>query len=186
MITTGIVLSFEAVLYVRVVVPSLTEDTVLLPTPPKKPMPDTEIVTGLPLEPEVALSPLTVGAGVVTVNLSADTVAVVPPRAVTVISYVPRPSPEGMITPVMVLSLEAPLFESERVPSFTDDTVLLPIPPKKPVPFMLMVTGLMLEPVLVLSDVTAGAGVVTVNLSANTVALVPPKAATVMSYVPGV
>ena len=45
----------------------------------------------------------------------------------------------------------------------TDVTVFVVIPPKKPVPFTLIVTGLRFEPEETLKLLTEGAGVVTVN-----------------------
>lgn len=125
-------LSFETPLYANVVVPSITADTVLLPTPPKNPLPDTVIVTLEVFAPLFALRAVTVGAGVVTVYLSAEVVALMPPGVVTVTSYVPRPSPAGIITPGIVLSLDAGLKGRLPVPSFTAETTLLPAPPKKP------------------------------------------------------
>ena len=86
-----------------------------------------------------------------------------------------------MTTPVIALSLEAPPVESVRPPSLTEDTVLLPIPPKKPVPDTVIVKGTRFESVLALRLFTVGAGVVTVNLSPDTIAVVPPSAATVIS-----
>ena len=86
-----------------------------------------------------------------------------PPRAATVMSYEPIVSPAGMITPGIALSLEAAPAVSIKVPSFTEVTVLLPTPPKKPVPFTLTVTGARLEPVETLRLLTAGAEVVTAN-----------------------
>ena len=186
MITPVMVLSLEAGLFTSVRVPSFTDETVLLPIPPKKPVPETTIVTGEIFEPVFVLSAVNVGAGVVTVNLSADTVALVPPKAATVISYVQGYWPEGITTPVIVLSLDAPPFERVILPSFTEVTVFAPIPPKKPVPDTVIVKDTRFEPALALKLVTAGAGVVTTYLSAKTVALVPPRAVTVMSYVPGI
>ena len=81
----------------------------LLPTPPKNPLPDTVIVTLEVFAPLFALRAVTVGAGVFTVYLSADEVALVPPGVVTVTSYVPSPKPAGIITPNIVLSFEAAL-----------------------------------------------------------------------------
>ena len=72
-----------------------------------------------------------------------------------------------MTTPGSVLSFVAGLYDTESVPSFTDETVLLPRPPKKPVPLTLIVTGARLEPVDTLKLLTVGTGVVTVNWSAK-------------------
>ena len=59
--------------------------------------------------------------------------------------------------------------------------MLLPSPPKKPVPAMVTVTGLRFVPVLGVTLPITGAGVVTVYLSAEVVTLVPPRAVTVIS-----
>ena len=160
-----------------VVVFSFTEVTVLLPTPPKKPEPPTVMVTGLELNPALTLRLFTVGNGAFTVNLSAATVTLIPPRAATAMSYVPGYTPEGIITPVIVLSFgTAYPAASGSVPSFTNVTVLLPTPPKKPEPPTLMVTGFVLNPEITLKLLTTGAAVVTVYISAIKVALVPPAA----------
>ena len=148
---------------VNTVLPSLTAVTVPVPIPPKNPVPVMFIVTVERFEPVLVLSVDTVGAGVVTVNLSADEVTLVPPRAATVISYVPIPSPAGITTPPIALSFDAGLYASVTVPSLTPETILLPTPPKKPDPVTLIVTGARFDPVFVLSVDTIGAGVVRIN-----------------------
>ena len=138
--------------------------TVLLPDPPKKPVPDTVIVIFPVFEPVFVLRAVTVGAGVVTEYLSADEVALVPPGVVTVTSYVPSPSPAGIITPGITLSLDAALNVRLPVPSFTDETTLLPTPPKKPEPKTVIVLGLRFDPVPALNPETTGARAVTVYI----------------------
>ena len=67
-------------------VPSFTEETVLLFTPPKNPLPVMLRVVAVKLLPEATLSALITGAGGKTAYLSAGTVVLVPPNAVTVMS----------------------------------------------------------------------------------------------------
>ena len=59
--------------------------------------------------------------------------------------------------------------------------MLLPIPPQKPVPNTLIVTGVKFDPMFGLRLLTAGKAVVTMYLSETDVELVPPAAITVMS-----
>ena len=128
---------------------------------------------------------LMVGAAtvVVTVNLSLDEVALIPPEVVTVISNVPIESPDGMTAPVIVLSFEAVYTVSVVVPRFMAETTLLLPPPKNPEPAMFSVVETRFEPLFVLILLTTGTGVseVTVYLSADEVALVPPRAVIVTS-----
>ena len=100
-------LSFAAEYPARTLVPSFTVETVLLPSPPKKPAPAMVTVTGLRFVPLLGVTLLMDGAGVVTVYLSAETVTLVPPSAVTVISYVPIGVPAGITTPSILLSFIA-------------------------------------------------------------------------------
>ena len=80
--------------------------------------------------------------------------------------------PGGIITPGRAVSLEAGLNTRLFVPSFTEETVLLPIPPKKPTPFTVKVT--VPEPIEELRAVKTGRGVVTEYLSETEVGLDPP------------
>ena len=50
-------------------VPNITAEIVLLPTPPKKPEPETVIVAGVRFDPVFALNPETTGARAVTVYI---------------------------------------------------------------------------------------------------------------------
>ena len=86
--------------------------------------------------------------------------------------------PDCMITPDIVLSSRAALKDRPSVPILTADTVLLPAPPKNPVPEISIVTDKLFILVLRLRLLTVGAGVVTVNLSVDEVILVPPSAVT--------
>ena len=77
------------------------------PVLPRKPVPAMVTVTGLRFVPLLGVTLLMDGAGVVTVYLSAETVTLVPPSAVTVISYVPIGVPAGITTPSILLSFIA-------------------------------------------------------------------------------
>ena len=105
----------------------------------------------------------------------------VPPRAVTVISYVPGLNPAEITAPVMELSFTTAEIASVLVPNLTEVTVLLPTPPKNPVPEIFIVAAVPFPPVFVLKLVTVGAGVVTAYLFDDEVTLVPPRAVTVIS-----
>ena len=82
-ITTPVKLVVLVAVYVVIgVVPSTTAETVLVDCPPKKPVPVTATVAGVRLLPVFATIFVTVGAGVVTTNVTVD-VEFVPPAAVT-------------------------------------------------------------------------------------------------------
>ena len=122
---------------------------------------------------------VTVGAGVVTMNLPAD-VVFVPPAAVTLRSYVPTAIPEGTTSPVMEVALATVYVVIGVVPKTTADTVLAEEPPKKPAPVTATVVGVKLLPVPAVMVATVGAEVVTMNLPAEVV-FVPPAAVTLRS-----
>ena len=106
----------------------------------------------------------------------------VPPGVVTLTSYTPIVTPDGITAPVIKISLttvypvrgvEAPSL------SLTAVTLFEPTPPKKPLPVILTVVEDKLDPIDGLTNVTVGTGIelVTVN-SIVLVLLVPPVVVT--------